>query len=406
MTLLIQDFLEKNTFNSLIEKHGVYVSFSKTGHKFSLSYDQIEAKNDDPLSQECRGLILCTEDGKSFLSDAIEVNGRLSYNHICPGKTKVLAYPMRRFFNHGQGSAVNIDWNDSGISVLEKMDGTLCIVYFDSIISKWCVATRSVSEADLFMDNGIFTFRTLFEKALQETCGKPFDVYVEHLDKNITYCFELTTPYNRIIVKYDSNRVTLLAARDILSLKEVDIHSLNMHGVPCVHGHTYTSVDDIVNWVSTTNPIEHEGVVIRDSHFNRIKVKSAAYTAYNRARDILGASDRNCLEIILHEKDDDVLPFLPEEIANNLIKIKEKYVHVMKHYDAVYLSYLKEANDILPGDKKTFALIVAKSKESWTAPMFQIFSGRAENMKDFIQKNKKEGTWPNGFLDKILELAI
>lgn len=404
--LLIQKYLENNTFEQLATDHGVYASFSKSGHKFSINYDQIEARNDDPLSQECRGLILCAENGKSFLSDAIEINDRLSYNHICPGKTKILAYPMRRFFNHGQGSAANIDWNDKGISVLEKMDGTLCILYFDSIISKWCVATRSVPEADLFMDNGIFTFRTLFEKALQETCGMTFDTYVQNLDVNITYCFELTTPYNRIIVKYYSNRVTLLAARDISSFKEVDINSLNMHGVPCVQGHTYTSVDDIVNWVSTTNPIEHEGVVIRDSNFNRIKVKSAAYTAYNRARDILGASDRNCLEIILHEKDDDVLPFLPEEIANNLIKIKEKFIHVMKHYDALYLSYLKEANDILPGDKKTFALIVSKNKESWTAPMFQIFSGKAENMKDFIQKNKKEGTWPNGFLDKILELAI
>ena len=137
----------------------------------SLNYDQIEAKETDPLAQECRGLVLSCEDGHSLLSQAVEVNGKLSYDHISPGKTRILAYPMKRFFNHGQGSAADINWADPNLAVLEKLDGTLCIVYFDPFTNKWCVATRSVSEADLLMDNGIFTFRTLFEKAVEETSG-------------------------------------------------------------------------------------------------------------------------------------------------------------------------------------------------------------------------------------------
>src|SRR6516164_7074104 len=129
--LLVQKFLETHSFGDLAKEHGVYASFSKSGHKWSLNYDQIEAKESDPLSQETRGLILAAEDGKSFLSQAVMLNGKLSYDHIIPGKTKILAFPMKRFFNYGQGCAVNIDWSDPNLAVLEKLDGTLCIVYFD-----------------------------------------------------------------------------------------------------------------------------------------------------------------------------------------------------------------------------------------------------------------------------------
>src|SRR5271166_895148 len=218
--LMVQKYLETHSFGDLVRDHGVYASFSKSGHKFSLNYDQIEAKEADPLSQECRGLVLAKLDGSSMLPSSGEKSPHPDYS---PGFTQVLAFPMKRFFNYGQGSAAAIDWNDPKLTVLEKMDGTLCIVYYDPIIEQWCVATRSVPEADLLMDNGLFTFRTLFEKALYDTTGGlPFEQFTALLDKNYTYCFELTTPYNRIVVAYPECRITLLAARKMSSLKEVD----------------------------------------------------------------------------------------------------------------------------------------------------------------------------------------
>ena len=412
--LLVQKYLENKTFGDLARDHGVYASFSKSGHKWSLNYDQIEAKESDPLAQECRGLVLSREDGAPF-SPAM-INGKDNYDHISPGKTRILAYPMKRFFNHGQGSAATIDWSDPKLAVLEKLDGTLCIVYWDPFYYRWCVATRSVPEADLLMDNGIFTFRTLFEKSLYDTAGVTFLEYTGNLDKEVTYCFELTTQYNRIVVDYPNNGVTLLAARDVLyetdqyglkfvSANEIDILTIDSFGVPKVQAHTYTSVDELINWVSSLNPMEHEGVVVRDGQFNRIKVKNAAYVAYNKVRDALGTSERNCVELILSEKDDDVIPMLPEEIVKNLQKLKVGVQTVIKSHDEAYQLAKAEADKILPGDKKTFAILVTKNKELWTAPFFQMFEGKASNMKDFILKNRKDGTWGNSFLDKMLELA-
>lgn len=411
MKLLVQEFLEHHTFKELQEQHGVYASFSKSGHKFSLNYDQIEAKESDPLAQECRGLVLAQEDGLPVFTTGTtgsDGKGVSTRDLTCPGKTQILAYPMKRFFNYGQGSAANIDWSDPKLAVLEKLDGTLCIVYFDHITSQWCVATRSVPEADLVMDNGIFTFRTLFEKAVMDTLGLSFELFTKSLVKEMTYCFELTTPYNRIVVQYDKCGITLLAARYLPTLQEFNPHTMaivEIGGMPCVQAHTYTSVSELVDWVSTLNPMEHEGVVVRDSQYNRIKVKNAAYVAYNKVRDALGTSERNCLEIILQEKDDDVIPFLPEEIVKNLLKIKSGLQVVIKRHDEAYLAAKAQADAILSNDKKTFAILVTKNKELWTAPFFQIFDGKAQNMKDFIAKNRKEGTWGNSFLDRLLELS-
>ena len=72
---------------------------------------------------------------------------------------------------------------------MQKLDGSLIIVYFDPIINEWCCATRAVPDADLLMDNQLFTFRTLFEKAVQETCGYDFHNLTTLLDAELHLLF-------------------------------------------------------------------------------------------------------------------------------------------------------------------------------------------------------------------------
>jgi hypothetical protein len=263
------------------------------------------------------------------------------------------------------------------------------------------------------MDNGLFTFRTLFEKALFDTCHLSFRDYALELNKEITYCFELTTPYNRIVVNYPNNGITLLSARAMSNYEELDIAEVLTYGVPKVKKYLFTSIENLIEWVSTLNPIEHEGVVILDSKFNRRKVKNAAYCAYSRLRDTLGTSERNCMELILLEKDDDAIPFLPEEIVKNLYKIKASLQKAIALHDDTYYLIKGVADIAQLGDKKTFALLVKKTmklaqekgKPIWQAPFFQMFDGKATSMKDFIMKNRKDGTWGSSFLDRILELS-
>jgi RNA ligase len=404
--LLVQEYLENHSFQDLIANHGVYCSFDKTGSFFSLNYDQIEARESDPLSQQCRGLILCNEDYKSFLSEAKAINGRLSYNEVCPGKTKVLGCPFFRFFNFGQGACAEINWNDPNIKCYDKVDGTLSIVWHNPFTNRWNMATRSVPEADLLMDNGKYTFRTLFEKVMLERYSFSWEHFTKSLDKNKTYMFELCSVYNRIVVNYSRDDIVFLGARHKETLQEYDVHSEDFlwELPPFTRAKTYSliNIKDVVDFVSAQNPLEVEGCVVRDGQYNRIKVKNAAYVAFSKLRDTLSGSPRNMMELILLGKEDDALPALPPEIANDLIFLKNKVQLMIRHFDNAY-------QDIVNGlgvcSKKEFALALQKQTDLWYAPFFSIFDGKAANMKDFILKNQKDGSYPNAFLDKMLEMT-
>ena len=123
----------------------------------------------------------------------------------------------------------------------------------------------------------------------------------------------------------------------------------------------------------------------------------------NKVRDTLATSERNCVELILAEKDDDCVAFLPEEIVKNLQKIKAGLQIVIQQYDAAYQA--AQRHSVTPGDKKAFALFVTQNKQMWTAPFFNMWDGKSNNMKEFIQSNRKNGTWGDSFLDKLLEMS-
>jgi hypothetical protein len=401
--LKVQKFLEEHSLAELIAKHGVYPSLSKDKKKLSLNYDMIETASDDELSWDCRGLILVRSGCRPF--DTTE-DGKIDLTQI-PGLSVVIGFPFKRFFNYGQGSA-NINLSDPKIEVLNKLDGTLiqvnCCPYkpFD-----WFVSTRSVPEADLLMDNQLYTFRQLFEKALTNTTNLSFEDFTKHLDHRYTYCFELTTPLNRIVCDYQDYKITLLMARSLEDYQEIDFNHPIMQKlkgiVPFVESFAFTSIEELLTWVSTLNPLNYEGIVLKDSNFNRIKVKNAQYVALHKLNDRLGSSFRNCLELILNESDDDAIPFLPKEIVDSLLQIKEKYKNWLINEQSMYLQIFNEAKDIC-SDKKTFALTINKYKDSnpYSAAYFSIFDNKAESVKDFISKNKKLGTYPDAFLDKIL----
>lgn len=407
--LPVQKFLLTKTFGDLEIEHGVYATFSNSGHMFSLNYDQIEARESDPLSQNCRGLVLSAVDGKSFTDQAVETKGRLNYSGICPGETVIQAFPMSRFFNYGQGAAA-VNLNQKDITAYSKLDGTLTILFKDKFSNEYNIATRSVPQADIKLDASDLTFRTLFEKSLYDSTGMSFNDLCQICDSDYTYCFELTGFYNRIVVKYEKCEVTLLAVRNNNTLLESKIEEC-----PLVTKHNFKipntykineSPEQLINWVNEQHPFEQEGVVICDSKFNRLKIKSAAYVAFNRVHDLrLGTSDRNCLEIILLEKEDDICPMLPTEIANKLIGIKTKLVDFIHKHDAAYCDAAKQALDAGENDKlrrKHFASLVTVNSDVWSAPLFYIYNGKASNIKEFIFANKKEGTWSHSFLDQIL----
>jgi hypothetical protein len=81
------------------------------------------------------------------------------------------------------------------------------------------------------------------------------------------------------------------------------------------------------------------------------------------------------------------------------------------HYNMMLASALYDVQlhtpDVRMPDKKTFALTLQKFShlKLWSAPYFQRFDGKNSGMREFINQNRKDGTWSDSFLDKLLSIA-
>jgi len=426
----VQEYLLTHSLSDLAREHGVYARVAD--HKFSLNYDQIEARDSDEIAQECRGLVLTPSDHRTVSQDEIV------------GNTLVMARTMRRFFNYGQEAAAKVDFDHKETRIYEKLDGTLCILYFDFVMQKWCVATRSVPNADLPIDGfGDWTFSSLFWHSLAESsCQSGVkdsakqneirvvlpvsnvpgqrEVKLQSVASDLTFCFELTTPENQVVVRYDDYKVTLLSVIDNVYGEEfLPDDYASMLGVETPVSHRLSSVTELMDFVSNRDPKAFEGVVVCDHNFNRVKIKSAGYLAYNKIRDNVLKSPRALLEVILLEKLDDVSVVLSDGQKKVAFEMAEKYrqfVHQQNELFNDLLAYIAEENEKLGwrwdfGDaeqRKCFALEVQRRKAN-IGPMMQLYKLKCANVwktpsfSDYInaQKDPQHG-WSNAFLDGIL----
>jgi T4 RnlA family RNA ligase len=390
--LLVQEYLQTHSFHDLKKDHEVNFSLSKSKKLASFNYDQLGAKESNLLAQQCRGLILANQNYEEIQDTIID--------------SVIVACPMFRFFNYSQGCAAQINWSDKNLKIMEKMDGTLCISYFNKFEGTWNIATRSVPQADIMLNNQLYTFRTLFDKTLKETYNVSMEEFTKDFNINYTYCFELTTPLNEVVIKYADFKLTLLAIRDNISLEEIfdlQSHASYMHGVQVAQSYPFSSVPNLIDWVTSRNFKENEGVVVVDSQFNRIKIKDPGYVLASHMKESLSTSPRNCLEIILLGKEDDVVSLLHKDIVDNLYLIKNKLAAMIKNYDELFLEIKSQ---VIDPSKKSFALVVNKvcaEKKLWDTPFF-IMNSKEMDMKQFLMSNQTQNGFNSSFLQKILNI--
>ncbi len=404
--LNVQKYLLTNTLDDLKETYGVKNTICDS--IVGLNYDQIEAKPGCNIANECRGLIIMKEDASSIVSNETF------------GMSKLVAYPFNRFYNYGDSNASCVDIEDESTVYFNKLDGTFCILYYHPIKEEWHVSTRSVPMADKQITGWEeFTFRKLFEKALAETLFSNgmidkdskqelvFNQWTKSLEKDFTYCFELTTPLNRVVVEYKDYRVHLLGIRNLNNNLEVPVcemyHKNKFHGVPVCPAFKISNLEEAIKYINTIPAVELEGVVVCDKNFNRMKIKSLEYVAYNKIRDSAVKSPRALMELILLEKLDDLLPLFDDFLKGKAEETQEKLRILIHKVDSTYHECMEAATGA-DNPRKAFALAV-QEKKGWMAPLMDRFTGKNDGLVDYIQKKKDPKTlgWQDGFLDSILE---
>lgn len=397
---VVLDYLLDHSFGQLEADHGVRACPAATRTKFSLNYCQISAVPGAAISDECRGLIVRPE---RALGDA--------WKDEIVGRCAVVARPFDRFYNHGDPHAASIDIDDPQLRVYEKLDGTLCILYWDDLWQKWCVGTRAVPDADVPMNPDGLTFAELFWQGLGNSFEDRFRPtivrdFLNSLQRNFSYMFELTSPVNRVVVRYGETTVTLLGARSRDTGNEADLDRL-VHGVPRVRSFMVPlTMQELVQKVENLKPDEREGVVlcapVFDSlghpiSFKRVKLKSPAYVLSHRFKDKLSFARRDVLQSILDGTIDDVLPSLEPSMVAEVDDIR---VRVQRFLDGLQ-SHFDRFKESAQGDRKEFARLVQASG-LWYVPFYPMFEKKASSMKEWVMNSAACRKLTRSMLDAML----
>lgn len=288
---------------------------------------------DHPILIKCRGLVL-KEDGK------------------------ILCFPFERFFNNFEKESPEINWKN--ISVYEKVDGSNVNVFWTGY--EWEITTRGAFYPN---ENGL-DYKELFKKHFKDN--------FKFLNPSLCYIFELITKQNRIVKKYDEEKIVLLGARSLDSLDEIPQGTIKLMTI-----HLLTDIKRPIKYDSNSFPKiqklfktfnkDDEGVVVIDDKGNRIKIKQLSYIKLAR---LLTLKDQDILDYVLgkFEVDTEFLDSL-EEVQNRIAYIKA-YVEIVKDYSNKMYIQVKDlptrkdiAKELEENSLSGFIFALIDEKDAW-----------------------------------------
>ena len=313
-----------------------------------LKYSQIESDFTDEIVRECRGLIMDE-----------------NFSPVC--------VPFFKFANYGEAYADNIDWNTAKVE--EKIDGSLIKVW--NYGGKWIISTNgtifahkanigSDNENEIQTDIKYNSFGELFEEAAAKT-----KLDLTSLNPQFTYMFELVSPYNRVVVPYESIDLYHIGTRDNVSLKELELDI----GIKKPKTYQCNSLGDLVEMASKLRYCE-EGYVVKDAAFRRIKVKSPAYVSVSHL--ISGMNEKRLLELVRTNETGEFLTYFPE-YGTYVEELKDKLERLAGYLDSVIN---EKIIPVLYETRKEFAEMATKTK--FPAFFFVYYDKKVKTPQEWI----------------------
>lgn len=306
-------------YNLRIKRDGCY---------FLLEYNMYSSDFALDIVQECRGII--------FHKDGYCV-----------------ARPFKKFFNYGEECAAEIDWNTAYVT--EKIDGSLMKAWYHN---GWHLSTNGTIDAykAIVTDKGI-SFGEIFERAL----GYPFEELCKYLNRDYTYCFELTSPKTTVIIPYDYGVYFLTAFNT--KTGEENRSKITAPNIKFPAEYSLYSLDDAVKVVSQMSK-DHEGIVVADGNGNRIKVKSPEYLIAAHLNNNGAVTTKRIINYIQNGVIDDFVAYMPryksmvDKVFDRVNEIAVKMQNEWEHLPATE-------------NRKDFARLVSKSE--YNTFLFQKF---------------------------------
>ena len=324
------------------------VTIKDDGDFTLLKYSQTDSDFNNEIVRECRGLI-------------IDKN----LNPVC--------IPFFKFANYGEPYADDIDWATAKVE--EKIDGSLIKVWNGG--GKWIISTNGTIFADKAnigsdTDNEMTTDTTYKNfGALFAAAAVKAGLDINALDWQYTYMFELVSPYNRVVVPYQSIELYHIGTRDNISLKELEID------LKIKKPKTYqcNNLNHLIEMASKLRYCE-EGYVVKDAAYRRIKVKSPAYVSVSHL--ISGMNEKRLLELLRTNEIGEFLTYFPE-YRPHIETLRRKIDDLAQYLDAVIREKIAPVHY---ETRKEFAEMATKTK--YPAFFFMYYDGKVKTPQEWI----------------------
>lgn len=333
--LQIQKFIQLHSedWRKRLSSSPYNLKISEQDGFYLFKYSQINSDFSEEICKEARGIILDSLDN-----------------------WKVVRYSFKKFFNVGEPHAATIDWDHAYAT--EKIDGSLMSLWYAR--GEWHLSTNGTIDAyKAPLGNGsiIKTFGELFEIAYNNI------TYINHynfFNKKKCYTFELVSPWNRIVINYPEPKIYLLSVRDMETLQETIIPVRFLLEIPRPIYYPIQSLMDC-NAIVQEMSDEHEGIVVKDSQGNRVKIKTDSYVRLHHVANNGVLTLERAIDIIKANEADEFLAYF-SQYTNYFDSIKVVLSDNSKDLSQIKFEVecwkMKHPED----SKKDFALHIKNSK--------------------------------------------
>ena len=353
--LKIQEFIKAHdNWRDLLSAEPYNLKISDDDGFVLFKYNQIASDFSQEICKEARGLILDSQND-----------------------FRVVRYAFKKFFNIDEGYAAHIDWDTAVAS--EKIDGSIMSVWYAR--GKWHLSTNGTIDAFKAELSGIGPYKNfgeLFESVL------PLSTFENH-PKDVCWTFELVSPYNKVVIDYPETKVYLLSVRFMNCLAELDYDRISFYAekLGVAYPQFYYMNDEAgFRKLVEDMPEGHEGVVVRDQHNERVKIKTLLYFQMHKAKNNGVITLERIVDLIRANDHYEFLSYFPEytdvfnHVKHQLDTVdarKEKIVQDVKLWKM-------ENKDVYEQDarmaRKWFAQDVAKGQ--YAALYFAAYDNRLD----------------------------
>jgi hypothetical protein len=193
------------------------------------------------------------------------------------------------------------------------------------------------------------------------------------LNPDYTYMFELVSPQTRVVVPYTETKLYHTGTRDKNTLQELQVDI----GIEKPKEFSISTIEACVEAAKNLDKY-HEGFVVVDSRWRRVKIKSPVYVAIHHILNNI-SSEKRIIDIIISGEEAEVVSYFPEYV--------DMFTSVHERID-LFIAYNEQQLETIRNTEYPTQKELAEYITQTICPscLFFVINGKAKSVKEFVYR--------------------